>query len=467
MNLMFKFLSEVAQSETNLINTSGDTRFTGDIEDRLIEYDSTILDVGLGDEKNDLRYGIVSHFDTGSIPLGAKIDRTRFMLLSSETLSESMTIDVSVLDLTTRLDAVDIQFNDVLIVYLPDSADFPATSVSLWNLGSKIGGSFIRIALHEDQRDGVSSVSQAWTSNASDTPLTLHWIVAKSEGLTSDARVRARVYTAKGSSGSYYKGAIVSEGELTDVSAWSVSMTSHTLSPVDENWSPTSGEVYVTEFELIPGASPGSGFLYLAWDVDYDGSVDNQTFYAAPGKKIQGFGSTWASPQWKSPIAIKNADHIGTIDTVTAHNAVEDNPSVFAGVGYSSSFFTRMLPNFKSNMQLALDARSSTDQWIGLRMQNWDAEEGQIRRFYSIDDTLAGYTVGDKKGWVLEIYYTLPYRSVSLDGSASSVFALVGSGTSAVALYGSATSVAALVGSGTSTVALDGTATSVAALIAG
>ena len=442
----------MAQSPTNLSINSGDAQYE-QTADAAIVLNSTALQVGILAGVKQTLYGMAAHFDTSSIPLGAQIDRTQFVLFPSTTTSTYMTIDVSVLALSTRLDAVDVQYHDARIIYLPDLAVWPATSISAWGNGSKTGEQDVNIALYEDQRDGVKSVSQAWTSlaNANNKTVSNHWIRASAVGLNSAARVRANVYTAKGSAGSYRKGALLAEGTLTDMSTWGGTVTSQMLPNANTDWYPVEGEVYITEIELIPGSSSSEGTVQIGWDSTLDGSVENETAYAATDKKLQGFGSDRASAQWESGIAIRDAAHVGTIDTISAHTPVTGFVSLFSSTEYDWNVFVRTLTHFKASMQLALDDRDRTDQWIGLRMQNFSATGGQVRSYHGIYATSAPDTFDGKKGWVLEIFYTLPFRTVSLDGSASSVFELAGSGTSAVATIGTATSVVALTGSGTST----------------
>ena len=469
MNSLFKFISEVAQSATNISINSGDTRYeqTADV---VIELNTSPLEVGILSGVKQTLYAMASHFDTSSIPLGAQIDRTRFGLFPSTTTSTSMTIDVSVLALSTRLDAVDVQYQDARIIYFPDLAVWPATSQSAWQSGSKTGEQDVNIALYEDQRDGVKSVSQAWTATAftDNNTVSNHWIRGGQVGLNSAARVRANVYTAKGSAGSYRKGALLAEGVSTDVSSWgpTLSITSRMLQNANTDWYPVEGEVYVTEIELIPGSGSNTGTLYIGWDSTLDGSVENQTAYAASGKKMQGFGSNQASAQWESGIAIRDAAHVGTIDTVTAHVPFSGYGSFFSSSEYGADFLTRTLTNFKANMQSALDDRARTDQWIGLRMQNFSATAGQIRSYHAIYATSAPDTFAGKKGWVLEIFYTLPFRTVELAGTGVSTLsiALSGSGASSLPLDGGATSSFALVGSGASKTLLSGTGTSVKGL---
>ena len=464
---MFKFISEVAQSATNINVNSGDTRYeqTADV---VIELNTSPLEVGILSGVKQTLYAMASHFDTSSIPLGAQIDRTRFGLFPSSTTSTSMTIDVSVLALSTRLDAVDVQYQNARMIYYPDLAVWPATSVSAWTNGSKTGEQDITIALYENQRDGVQSVSQAWTAgtNTDDKTVYNHWFRGSASGLNSATRVRANVYTAKGSAGSYRKGALLAEGALTDVSAWGTTVTSQMFSNANTDWYPVEGEVYVTEIELIPGSGSIIGSVQLGWSNVLDGSVENRTAYAAPDKKLQGFGSTRASAQWESGIAIRDASYVGTIDTVTAHVPFAGYGSFFSSSEYGSDFLTRTLTNFKANMQLALDDRDRTDQWIGLRAQNFSATAGQIRSYHAIYATSAPDTFAGKKGWVLEIFYTLPFRTVELAGTGVSTLsiALSGSGASSLPLDGGATSSFALVGSGASKTLLSGTGTSVKGL---
>jgi hypothetical protein len=464
---LFKFISEVAQSQTNADNTSGDARYSA-ATDAKIEHVAVALEVGIISGKNQTRYGMVSHFDTGSIPLGAQIDRTRFALFPSTTVSTSMTIDVSVLALNTRLDAVDVQHNNARLIYLPDLSPWPFPSASAWNSGSKTGEQDVHIALYENQRDGVKSVSQTWTANTNTNNRTVynHWIRGGALGLNSGARVRASVYTAKGSAGNYSKGALLSEGALTDVSAWGSTVTSQMLPTANTSWYPVEGEVYVTEIELIPGLSSSGGALFIGWDSTLDGSVENETAYAASDKKLQGFGGNWSSPQWENGLAIINAAHAGTIDTVAAHVPISGYISLFSSSEYESNILTKTLTNFKANMQSALDDRISTDQWIGLRMQNVSATGGQIRSYHSLDAVSAPDTLDGKKGWVLEIFYTLPFRTVEMAGTGVSTLsiALSGSGASSLSLDGGATSSFALVGSGASKALLSGTGTSVKGL---
>ena len=641
MSSLLRYVSGVAKSPTNTNINSGDARYE-QAADVAIELNSLALEVGILSGVKQTLYAMAAHFDTSSIPLGAQIDRTQFVLLPSTTVSTSMTIDVSVLALSTRLDAVDVQYHDALMIYYPDIAVWPATSISAWSNGSKTGEQDVNIALYENQRDGVQSVSQAWTAyllsastavalefRGSSTPTSVlegsnagagaawvgiyggyedlsarlfigsanqgfynqggsgaslaidttienpplfvrmrlrrvaagdetwngklyfildsgsasetkrqfasepdwslgwvtvtwdmttpdagiwtnnanigrfrfdlttggtsfgsvfdiasiivddgtslwpigsvddgtvynHWVRGGQVGLHSDARVRANVYTAKGSAGSYRKGALLAEGALTDVSAWGTTVTSQMLANANTDWTPVLGEVYVTEIELIPGLSSSTGALYLGWSSTLDGSVENETAYAAPDKKIQGFGSNRASAQWESGIAIRDAADIGITDTISAHNPISGYVSLFSSAEYDSNILVRTLTNFKANMQLALDDRDRTDQWIGLRMQNFSATAGQIRSYHGIYATSAPDTFGGKKGWVLEIYYTLPFKTIELAGDGrSSKDGLTGAGASSQSLSGNAVSSSLLVGSGASEALLSGTGTSV------
>jgi hypothetical protein len=449
--MLHNFLSEVAQSATNSANTGGDANFTAAADDSTLS-DTEFFTFGLLDAKATAT-GAVAHFDTSPIPLGAVVDKTRIAINAAST-GAGGSFDVDVLALTSRLDAVDWQYHDALVIYLPDTGRYlgdPGMWTSLWDLGRVSGGQTTAIRLTETQTDGLASISQAWTANSRESEIVNHWYVAAQSDLSSGARLRARVYSALGVAGSYRKGELLLDGDLIDPTGWSSTAAYHVMTPV-ESWSPTSGIVYITDLELIPGPSPSStGHVRVHWNNTLDGSTDNVTLHAASDKKLQGFGGAEVAPQWQSPLAIKDASSIGG-DTISSFPAwTEDLTYTMGSDDYAGDSNFVELPTFKSSIQTALDNRSSLDSWLGVRFQNFDAAATEIRAGHSIDSTTQTVLALGKSGPVLDIAYSLPFRTVALLGAGHSLTGLTGTGTSSVAMVGTSTSVAALTGSATST----------------
>lgn len=418
---------------------AGDARFTAtdtDVIDSSLDY----LTFGRDEaEKNAVNYGSVVHYDTSVIPLGAVVNKAKLVMRAYSSDAVASTPSIDVLSINPRLNATEFQTHDALLNYSPDSSFFADTNDSLWDEAQHSTGDAVHLRLYANRRNGMSSVAQAWTANASGA-LVYHWFRAYQSGIASqNLFVRANVYEAIGSAGTYRKGRLLDRGKL--MNAYLLPTSVNTLVALEPSggwgsWSATAGKRYVTEFERIGVLESGDAYVGIRWQASADGSAENVSTYAdmqqTTPHRLQGFGSGGIAPQWESGNALKVASAVGSSDNPAMPSFTAGNAYEF-GDGYSG---LTELENFKSNIQSVLSAREDLSDWVGVRIMDFSTTgSGAWRRPHSSNSSTA--TIGSLSGIVLVIDYSLPFRSYAISADGASSVGISGSGASLVALEAS------------------------------
>jgi hypothetical protein len=386
-----------------------------------IEWDDTVHFFGRDAAKTPVNRGAVSHYDTSIIPLGATVDSAKVEVKASHAddtdFSSNLTIDVLATSggsWDQRLNQTDEAFHlGPEFIYYPNVAPYPGLT-SAWASGRRSGNNQT-ISMPMNIAYGVGSIAQAWTCNAAGDgdALVAHYFHLLRTGSLSNTDVFCRLYEASGSAGSYTKGTLLDTSASRSASLinsssinafWFVPGSTVTLS---------EGTVYISEL-VFSGTDTGSPNIKVGVLTTAGGTSDNAVVYArqtpAPARVVQGFGGY---TKWITGSSIKDASGIGTTDTLTGTGVPDFDSGTVYGFGSGTSAGTHTgLTNFESNVQAALNARTSTRDWIGVRFQDFSGTtNGAQRRFHSSKsstETISGY-----KGMVLTVEFTLPSNFVA------------------------------------------------------
>lgn len=386
----------------NADTTVGDAVYLSDLN---IDWDETEHVFGRDAEKSPVNRGSISHYDTSVIPLRSVVNDAKIEFMPSETDSTSFNPSVDVLALNSQLDQTSLTVHSgPQFIYTPVNVTLGST---VWG-DSRFSGSNNSVEMPLSFSSGVGSVGQIWTADtsgaSSDTVQIHYWYLQRTDTMSSTT-VRTKLYGAVlGSSGEYEKSTLIDEGRWRDASSISSSAlalfwtTTTSLVPI------VDGQTYISELEFSGGS--GTPTIKVGMLTTASGSPDNLVVYAAPGRVLQGFGGY---TQWLSGSSIKDAAVSGTSDVVTGFPTFTSESKYGLGSsGYdpgTGSGYWRSLSNFKQNLQDALNARTATSQWIGIRIQGFSTTtDGAERIFYSSKSSLE--TVTGYYGMVLTVDYT-------------------------------------------------------------
>jgi len=402
----------------NADTTVGDAQYVSGIA---TEWDDATHAFGRDSAKTPVNRGSVSHYDTSVIPLGAQVQSAKVEVKASHTegtdFTSNLTIDVlggSGGSWDQRLNQTEEAFHlGPEFIYYPDVAPYPNIT-SAWASG-RLSGNNQTISMPMSISYGVGSIAQAWTCNAAGDgeSLVAHYFYLQRTGTLSNTTVACKLYEASGSSGSYTKGTLLD----TSTSRSADLIYSTGLNPFFFLPSTTvtleQGTVYISEL-VFSGTDTGSTEIKAGILTTAGGTSDNAVIYArqtpAPARVLQGFGGY---AKWISGTAIKDASGVGTTDTLTGTGVPDFTSGTVYSFGSGTSSGTHTgLTNFESNVQAALNARTSTTDWIGVRFQDFTGTtNGAQRRFHSSKsstETISGY-----KGMVFTIEFTLPSNFVA------------------------------------------------------
>jgi len=372
----------------------------------IVDWDDATLRVGRDDAKTPVNRGAVAHYDTSSIPLGSTINKVKLEVRSTHTNTNSFTADFGYMSLNSKLDQTTVSYHDAQFIYYPDYAIFPAAS--LWDNG-RFSGSNKTIEMPLNIEHGVGSVGQVWTCDVNNQDLQYQYWYLKRTGSLSSTTVYTNIYEVDGSDGSYTKGTLVNDGSGQARSANlinSSTLTAFYFRPEgDTSWTPTYQQKYLSELVFTGGS--GSSSISVGILTTADGSVENANVYArqtpTPARVLQGFGGY---TQFLSASDIRLAS-VNATDSISMPSFSTTNTVYrFGSSEYNSETNFTLLPNIKSSVASILGSRSSTSQWLGLRIQDFTGTtNGRERRFQSSRNSSA--TVGSLKGPVLTIDYTV------------------------------------------------------------
>ena len=404
-------------TSANADTTVGDATYVTSANVAGVESDDATHSFGRDDDKTAENHGAIQHYDTSSIPLNAEVSRAMIQVKASATESGSFTADVDVLARSTRNDQVTVQQHDAQALYLPDYAVYPAQS--LWSDYVMTSPTkFIEMPLNTEF--GIGGVSQVWVADTSaGSALFAHYWWLKRTGALSSTTVRTRVYEADGSSGSYVKGDLIDDGVDRDADLITTGGAGFWNELEDTTWVPTTGTSYISEitFDGGSGADTVSVGLRISSSV---GSAQNMSVVARTNhtvpRVLQGFGGY---TQYLAASRIVSASKSGTTDSVSSFPAFTSGTVYsFGSSEFSGTSDFTTLTNFKANLQSALDARTSTDHWSAVRVQDaTGTTDNRRRQFHSSKS--ATTTSGSQKGMLLTVTWSVPSTvSVSsLDGA--------------------------------------------------
>ena len=382
----------------------------------IIQADQNSHAFGRDSAKTPVNRGSVSQYNTSGIPFGATITKAKLEVKASATDSTAFTSDVDIdvlANLTTggsagawdsRLNQTDYSVQDAQFIHDPRRA-YPGAT--LW-ADTRSSGNDTVIPLSLNESYGAGSVAQAWTATGftGTIALSYYWWYLRSSGGFTSQTVTTKLYEAVGSAGSYTKGTLLDSGTPR---AASLITTGGSLASfyifTDATPTVTEDDVYISELSLSTGS--GGAFVEVGILSTADGSTDNASVYADSGKYLQGFGG---GVQWLTGTDVKVADGVfgGTTDSISSFPSFTSGTKYVLGSSeYSGESNFTELPNLKSNLQDALDARLTNRPWIGIRIQDFaGTTNGAERLFYSSKsgtDTITGYP-----GMVLTIEFTTP-----------------------------------------------------------
>jgi hypothetical protein len=417
-------------ASANSDTTVGDAAFTsGTVAG--IEWDDSFHQFGRDAEKTAANHGAIQHYDTSGIPLGAHVSGAKVEIKASAADSGAFTAKLDVLARTTRVDQVTEQVHNAQVIYYPDSGIFPVHA--LWD-DARTTGANKNIVMPLNTEHGIGGVAQAWkcdTAPAAGTTFAYHYFYLTRSGSMSATTVRAKIYEASGTAGNWVKGNLIDNGyprDADDVNTSGGAFRLGTAAGVDPStglhvhangWTPTVGQTYISE--LIFEGGTGSSSISVGMLTTADGSEDNAVIVArynvTPPRVLQGFGGY---TQYLAGARIKDATRQGSGSTFTPPTFSSGTVYSFGSLEYNGDANFTEASNFKADLQAALSARTSTDDWTGVRLQDFaGTTDGRMRRFHSSKAGTA--TSGSLKGTLLTLTWSLP-ATVTVRSRPSSIF---------------------------------------------
>lgn len=365
---------------------------------------------GRTDAKSPEDFGAVMHYASSEIPLGAyALDWKIEVKASVADIVDMDTSKFSVLQLDRRLNPQDVTYHDARLYMFPDGAVFPATPIKLWD--DAPASSNVDIDRLCSLRSGIGNVGQTWEPRAAGGTCQGIWLALGRSGTTSGLQARVRVWEAKGTSGAYEK----DETKHVASSALYGGDTFNSGSTVvklfaggDFPFVTDTAKRYHTEVEFTGGSGDISVLIgtldtYVSGDsppvAANAGAVDNMTIYAAAGRKLQGFR---ARTNFLTGSRVHGAAAQGTPDTI------DNFPSFVSGTVYTlgptGASVDQELPNFLTNLGAALNARTSTDDHIGIRFDGVSVPTAAAERIFH-GQSSATATRAALKGAILTVTY--------------------------------------------------------------
>jgi len=417
---MAEFVMPPAPPVSPNILVGGDAQFQ---DNTIITWDGTTVEFGADDSKTPVERGMVAQYDTGTIPLGNDlvIKRAKLEMMPSATYTGSFNANIDVMALNTRLDPVDIVDQDAQFIYRPSSNVFPPNV--LWADGRSSGED---ITLYKKANTGIGNVTQAWTclvpGVATSIALKWHiWYLERSATLGA-MTIGCNLWSTTGSDpGAYRKNELLDTGTVNSTPDTLVNLGSPTAVylqtasasgvTVDE------GTTYISEIVTTGGISGKLGINLLSTAAT--GDTQNLSILAydeeAVARKISSFQERC---QWLTGSQIQAAAKAGTGDAgitiptftintlYTFGNPADESPtgSTYLDGGGNET----ELDEFMADLQTALRARTSRNQWIGVRFTPVISTTGSDERRIIKSVRNSGTTVGSHKGMVLTIEYEDP-----------------------------------------------------------
>jgi len=416
---MAEFVIPPAPPVSPNILVGGDAEFQILPNNLGIDWDGTTINIGKDDAKTPVTTGLVSQYDCGTIPLGSDLvlKRVKLELMPSATLTGDFAADIDVMALNTRLDPVDIVDQDAQFIYRSMETIF---GPDLW-ADARGGGE--DITLSKQGNTGIGNVTQAWTASVSGggvTEATLRWHIwyLERSATLSGMSIGCNLWSATGSAGAWRRNVLLDTGTLNttpDTLVNSGSPASAYLQTSSASGvSVTNGVTYISELVTTGGISSRLGINLLSTAAD--GDTENLSVLAYEEGGARKISSFQERCQWLTGLQIEDAAEAGTGDTLadfpdftadtlyTFGNPADESPtsSTYLDGGGNET----ELDNFMSDLQIALRARTSRNQWIGIRFTPSSPATDRYRTVKSVRNT--GTTVGSHKGMVLTIEYEDP-----------------------------------------------------------
>ena len=421
---------EPASTAANVNYRPGDCYFTDSTAAPEAEDGADFtLYFGKNNAKTPEVYGMAMHYDTSSIPLGATLNRVLLEMVPTATDTNGFTVDIDVLAPNSRLNQVSSQVHEANFRYRPTRSLFPLASC--WDDENVATASSGAVPRHCNIFNGLGNVSQTWVSNGTaggTQNLVQHnWRLGR-ESSTNSLQIRTNLYTAVGSNGNWRKGVLVDTGALVTVDDATFGVDVLTYPQTADHATvvssfPTGVTIdnatrYVSELEFVGGTGSATR-VAVGWGFEPNDDVDNLALYgwtdSTPDRVFQGFSGR---TQFFDGTRIKGTDATSTAPVVAAGDSLTA-PGFSVGVVYSfgnsgagGSLGTvtygpdTALPKFMENLQLALDSRASTSDWLGIRFNGFSASTNQFRQVFSYRHSTT--TRGSLRGPVMTFDYTDP-----------------------------------------------------------
>lgn len=404
---MPEFIAEPAVSANGNFR-GGDGKFTDNDSQPQAEVagaSDLVNEFGFDDQKTPESWGMVMHYDTSSIPLGAVANRTLLEMVASANQSGDFTVLIDVLGITARNRPGQVieQAHEAQFRYFPDKGIFPRDT--MWDDENLQGSDTLFLTQYRSLLTGLGPLSQTWIANST-AGLHVHYWRLRRTGTASGDTVRSNIWTVRGSDGVYFKDTLIDTGDTVTFDSLPTSFASPTglqtsLFGGGGGVPLTSGVRYVSELEWIKDGGDGATTLDAAYGKEPNDAVDNLSVYREGSRVLDGF---WGRTQWLDGLAIEAAPIAGTTDSIAAPGFFVDTLHSFGNAGVAPVGYDpdTALPNLLANIQAALDARTSTDQWLAIRFMDFDGvTPGRLRQVYSHRDVTT--TNGSLRGPVLTI----------------------------------------------------------------
>ena len=361
---------------------------------------------------------VIAHYDTSSIPLGAQLTKVKVEMKAGATTSLfTGNLEVAFIQ-DDRFNQLTRSHIDGRLRYRP-LAGYVGAYQDLWSNGNtNTGGTAIDYT--HSMNDGIGSFAQVWSPGITHTLTTHAWRLSTlvSSG-SSDTKIFVNLYEAEGSAGNYTKGGLIDRS--TELS-WTDISTSFLTGAVSYFSTSTPITVLATKTYIsevaVNRASSANGTLRAFYTYGA-GTDDHAALYAEAGRYMQGVvrrGVGWVSDQQIRDVALSGAGSTFAPPAFTSGQVY-----TFGSSGYSGGTNFTTADQMLTDLQAALDARTSTDQWIGVRLKPSSSQTGS--RFRRIEGIESGSTAvrDGLKGLLLTTEFTPPQSAVIGNVSAQPV----------------------------------------------
>jgi len=354
---------------------------------------------------------VVAQYDLSSVPLGSQLTKVKVEMKAKANGSLfNGNLEVAFIR-DDRFNAMTLSKIDGRWKYRA-LGGYSGAYTDIWSSGSTSSGG-VGVNYDHSLAHGIGSFAQAWSPATTQSITTHSWRIGRlATGGSANTKVYVNLYEAEGSSGNYTKGALIdrsAELAWTDISSASYLTGNAVFIPLSTTLSVDAAKTYISEL-AIDNADETSVSALRAFYVYGEDTGDHAALYSASGRYMQGFlvrGIGFLSDQ-----EIRDAALSGDGSTFAPPAFTAGQVYTFGSSGYSGGANFTTADQMLIDFQAALDARTSTDQRVAVRMKPAATQSvNQNRRVEGIQSGSTAVRDG-LKGLLLTCEFTPPASAV-------------------------------------------------------